>query len=521
MKVGLFVRLFYIAEMFVKAGRFFTENQQTFYLKSILQKQEGFIMKKYDIAIIGAGVSGTAIARELSRYQTKICVLEREEDVCCGTSKANSAIIHAGYDAEPGSLKAKLNLRGNQMMDQLAKDLDFPFRRNGSLVLCLDEKDLPNLQKLYERGITNGVKGLQILNKEEVRAMETNISDQVIAALYAPTGGIVCPFHMTIAFAENACANGTVFHFNTEVKNITRRQNIWEIETTKGTFEAGCIINAAGVYADKLHNMVSQKKIHITPRKGEYCLLDKTAGTHVSHTVFTLPGKLGKGVLVTPTVHGNLLIGPTAADIEDKEGVNTTREGLDEVLQKSAASVKNIPARQVITSFAGLRAHEDGDDFIIGETEKDFIDCAGIESPGLSSTPAIGEMVAQILKEKYDLKEKEDFISTRKGILDPAKLSLEERNALIHQKPAYGNIICRCEMVTEGEIIDAIRRPIGAKSLDGVKRRTRAGMGRCQAGFCSPRVMEILARELGLSVEEITKSSGNSRIIEGINKDSF
>lgn len=478
-------------------------------------------MKKYDIAIIGAGVSGTAIARELSRYQTKICVLEREEDVCCGTSKANSAIIHAGYDAEPGSLKAKLNLRGNQIMDQLAKDLDFPFKRNGSLVLCLDEKDLPNLQKLYERGITNGVKGLQILNKEEVRAMETNISNQVIAALYAPTGGIVCPFHMTIAFAENACANGTVFHFNTEVKNITRRQNIWKIETTKGTFEAGCIINAAGVYADKLHNMVSQKKIHITPRKGEYCLLDKTAGTHVSHTVFTLPGKLGKGVLVTPTVHGNLLIGPTAADIEDKEGVNTTREGLDEVLQKSAASVKNIPARQVITSFAGLRAHEDGDDFIIGETEKDFIDCAGIESPGLSSAPAIGEMVAELLKEKYNLKEKEDFISTRKGITDPSKLFLEERNALIHREPTYGNIICRCEMVTEGEIIDAIRRPLGAKSLDGVKRRTRAGMGRCQSGFCSPRVMEILARELDIPVEEITKSGGNSRIIEGVNKDSF
>ena len=478
-------------------------------------------MKKYDIAIIGAGVSGTAIARELSRYQTKICVLEREEDVCCGTSKANSAIIHAGYDAEPGSLKAKLNLRGNQIMDQLAKDLDFPFKRNGSLVLCLDEKDLPNLQKLYERGITNGVKGLQILNKEEVRAMETNISNQVIAALYAPTGGIVCPFHMTIAFAENACANGTVFHFNTEVKNITRRQNIWKIETTKGTFEAGCIINAAGVYADKLHNMVSQKKIHITPRKGEYCLLDKTAGTHVSHTVFTLPGKLGKGVLVTPTVHGNLLIGPTAADIEDKEGVNPPREGLDEVLQKSAASVKNIPARQVITSFAGLRAHEDGDDFIIGETEKDFIDCAGIESPGLSSAPAIGEMVAELLKEKYNLKEKEDFISTRKGITDPSKLFLEERNALIHREPAYGNIICRCEMVTEGEIIDAIRRPLGAKSLDGVKRRTRAGMGRCQSGFCSPRVMGILARELDIPVEEITKSGGNSRIIEGVNKDSF
>lgn len=478
-------------------------------------------MKKYDIAIIGAGVSGTAIARELSRYQTKICVLEREEDVCCGTSKANSAIIHAGYDAEPGSLKAKLNLRGNQMMDQLSRELDFPFRRNGSLVLCLDEKELPNLQKLYERGITNGVEEPRILNKEEVREMEPNVSDQAVAALYAPTGGIVCPFHMTIAFAENACANGTDFHFNTEVKNIIRKENLWEIETTKGIFAAECIVNAAGVYADKFHNMVSEKKIHITPRKGEYCLLDKNAGAYVSHTVFTLPGKFGKGVLVTPTVHGNLLIGPTATDIEDKEGVNTTREGLNEVLQKSAASVRNIPVRQVITSFAGLRAHEDGGDFIIGETEKDFIDCAGIESPGLSSAPAVGEMVAAILKKKYDLKEKENFISTRKGILDPAKLSLEERNALIHQKPAYGNIICRCEMITEGEIIDAIQRPIGAKSLDGVKRRTRAGMGRCQAGFCSLRVMEILAGELGVSVEEITKSGGGSRIIEGINKDSF
>ena len=488
-------------------------------------------MEKYDVIIIGAGVTGTAVARELSRYQIKICVLEREEDVCCGTSKANSAIIHAGFDAEPGTLKAKLNVRGNQLVGELAEKLDFPFKRNGSLVLCLNEKDYPNLQKLYEKGVMNGVKNLRILNREEVLKLEPNVSDSVFAALYAPTGGIVCPFNMTIALAENACENGVDFHFNTEVKNIFRKseteentfsdRTVWKIETSEGTFETKCIINAAGVYADRFHNMVSKNKIHITPRKGEYCLLDKTAGNHVSHTIFALPGKFGKGVLVTPTVHGNLLIGPTATDIEDKEGINTTREGLDQVLTKSSDSVRNIPTRQIITSFAGLRAHEDGDDFIIGETEKDFIDCAGIESPGLSSAPAIGEMVAEILKKKYDLKEKENFVASRKGIVNLNAMTLEERNKYIRQNPAYGNIICRCEMVSEGEIIDAIRRPVGARSLDGVKRRTRAGMGRCQAGFCSPRTMEILARELGTLIENITKSGGTSRIIEGVNKDSF
>ena len=326
---------------------------------------------------------------------------------------------------------------------------------------------------------------------------------------------------MTIAFAENAYTNGVSFHFNTEVQQIEREAKGWKITTGKGEYNAKCIVNAAGVYADKIHNMVSEKKLHITPRKGEYCLLDKSAGNHVRRTIFTLPGKFGKGVLVTPTVHGNLLIGPTAMDIENKEGVNTTRDGLQQVIEKSADSVKNIPTRQVITSFAGLRAHEDGDDFVIGETENDFIDCAGIESPGLSSAPAIGEVIGKLVQKKYDLKEKTDFISTRTGLPDLNSMTLEKRNEIIHKNPAYGNIICRCEMVTEGEIIDAIKRPLGAKSLDGVKRRTRAGMGRCQAGFCSPKVMEILSRELGKSIEEITKSGGNSRIIEGINKDTF
>ena len=475
----------------------------------------------YDVIIIGGGVSGAACARELSRYQVSVCVLEKEDDVCCGTTKANSAIVHAGFDAANGSLMAKLNVRGNEMMEQLSKDLDFHFERNGSLVICRSEEDMPNLEALYERGVKNGVKDLRIISREELVEMEPNISDDAVAALYAPTGGIVCPFNLNIALAENAHANGVEFKFNTEVTDIKKVDDHFEIQTNAGVFEAKYIVNAAGVYADKFHNMVSEKKIHITPRRGDYCLLDKTAGGHVRRTIFALPGKFGKGILVTPTVHGNLLIGPTAADIEDKEGVNTTAEGLNEVITKAGLSVKNIPMRQVITSFAGLRAHEDNHEFVIGEVEdcQGFVDCAGIESPGLSSAPAIGEMVAEILRDKMGLKEKEDFIATRKGVLNPEHLSKEERKQLIKENPAYGNIICRCEMITEGEIVDAIRRPLGARSLDAVKRRTRAGMGRCQSGFCAPRTMEILARELGVDMSEITKTGGNSKIIVGINKD--
>ena len=477
--------------------------------------------KMYDVIIIGSGVAGAASARELSRYKVNACVLEKEDDVCCGTSKANSAIVHAGYDAANGSLMAKLNVRGNEMMEALSKELDFPFKRNGSLVLCRAEEDMPNLQALYDRGVKNGVKDLRIITKEEVKAMEPNITDDVVAALYAPTGGIVCPFNLNIALAENANVNGGDFKFNTEVQNIKKVDDHFEIETNNGLYEAKYVVNAAGVYADKFHNMVSEKKIHITPRRGDYCLLDKTAGGHVSKTIFALPGKMGKGILVTPTVHGNLLLGPTGIDIEDKEGINTTAEGLNEVLTKAALNVKNIPTRQVITSFAGLRAHEDNHEFIIEEVAdcKGFIDCAGIESPGLTSAPAIGEMVANILKDLMGLEEKEDFVATRKGVLNPEDLTKEERVQLIKENPAYGNIICRCEMITEGEIIDSIKRPLGARSLDAVKRRTRAGMGRCQSGFCSPRTMEILARELNVPMSEITKTGKGSEIIVGINKD--
>ena len=478
-------------------------------------------MRDYEVIIIGAGVSGAAIARELSKYEVKCCVLEKEEDVCCGTSKANSAIIHAGYDAANGSMMAKMNVEGNAMMEELSELLDIPFKRNGSLVLCFSKEDMPGLQKLYENGVANGVPNLQILNKEEIMQMEPNVSDDVYAALYAPTAGIICPFHLNIALAENAYENGVEFKFDTEVLEIRKEEKGFVVKTNQGEFTTDYVINAAGVYADKFHNMVSENKIHIMPRRGEYLLLDKAASKHVSKTIFSLPSKLGKGVLVTPTIHGNLLVGPTADDIENKEGTCTSQNGLNQVISRAGMNVKNLPLKQVITSFAGLRAHEEGHEFILGEIEDapGFIDCAGIESPGLSGCPAIGKYIAELMKEKMGLEYKDDYISNRKGILNPSQLSIEERNKLIKEQPAYGNMICRCEMITEGEIIDAVNRPLGAKSLDGVKRRTRAGMGRCQGGFCSPKVMEIIARERGIEFKEVTKSGGQSKLIIGVNKE--
>ena len=472
-----------------------------------------------DIIVIGAGVSGCAIARELSRKNASVLVVEREEDVCCGTSKANSAIVHAGYDAKHGTLMAKLNVQGSLMMEKLSKDLDFHYRRSGSLVVMVSEDDRPNLMKLYENGIANGVEGLRIVERDELVSMEPNISDNAVAALYAPTGAIVCPFGLTYALAENAAANGVEFRFDSEVTGIEKIDGGWKIRTDKGDLEAKVVVNAAGVYADKLHNMVSDDTMTIVPRRGDYFLLDRTTGGHVNNTIFQLPGKFGKGVLVAPTVHGNTIVGPTAIDIEDKDSTATTAAGLDDVRAKCGMAVKDLPLRQTITSFAGLRAHEARHEFFIGEIAPGFVDCAAIESPGLSSAPAIGVMVADIVNGILGLEDDPDFIPTRKGIKDPKELPFGERAALIKENPAYGTVICRCETITEGEIIDAIHRVPGARSVDGVKRRTRAGMGRCQGGFCSPRVLEILSRELGVPMSEITKSGGASKIIVGVNKD--
>lgn len=513
-------------------------------------------MKQYDVIIIGAGVSGTAIARELARKQRKIAVLEATTDVCEGTSKANSGIVHAGHDAMPGTLKAKMNVLGNKRMESLSNELDFHFKRNGSLVLCFHEDELSGLEELLERGKKNGVEGLEILLPEQVWEMEPNISKDIVGALYAPTGGIVCPFGLNIALAENAAMNGVEFYFNhrvTAIEKVAQEDAMKQVSqdtgkavavdemqkndksvmcahtyivtTMQGTFTAPIVINAAGVYADSLHNMVSSHKMQIVPRRGEYCLLDKKCGGIVEATIFQLPSKYGKGILVTPTVHGNLLVGPTAEDVSDKEAVETTTVGLRKVMDTGALSVENLDGRQTITSFAGLRAHVteyDGGtgDFIIGEVEdaKGFFDVAGIESPGLTCAPVIGEYVAELVNIAYPAAERENFVATRKGIPNIALASDEERKALIAENPAFANVICRCELVTEGEIVEAIRRPVGATTLDGVKRRTRAGMGRCQSGFCSPKTLEILARELGVDQSEIRKSGKDSVILTGYTK---
>lgn len=475
----------------------------------------------YDVVIIGAGVTGSAIARELSKKELKVIVLERASDVCEGTSKANSGIVHAGFDAKPGSLKAKLNVFGNEKMEQLSKELDFPFKRNGSLVISFEEEGREVLERLKKQGEENGVKQLQILSAAEVKEKEPHISDEVKAALYAPTGGIVCPFHLTMALAENAVENGVEFSLNTKVEKVVKKADGYEVRTDKGVYETKTVVNAAGVYADTFHNMVSEKKINIIARKGEYCLMDKEVGNYVTSTVFQLPGAYGKGVLVTPTVHGNLLVGPTADDVPDKEAVNTTAKAMENLLERGRKSVDELPVRQIITSFAGLRAHEEKGDFILGEPEDapGFFDAAGIESPGLSCAPAIGEYIAELVNKRLMPADKKNFKATRKGMPNMAQADSEERERLIKENPAFANVVCRCELVTEGEILAAIHRPLGAATLDGIKRRTRAGMGRCQAGFCSPKTVEILARELGVDIGEITKSGGASGFLTGNNKD--
>lgn len=468
----------------------------------------------YDVIIIGAGVTGCAIARELARYKANILVLEKESDVCEGTSKANSGIIHAGYDATPGSLKAKLNVVGNEMMTRLTKELGIPFIRNGSFVVCFEENDVIKLQELYEQGIQNGVSGLSILNHQECLDVEPALSKEVFAGLFAESAGVICPFTLTIALAENASTNGVKFHFNEIVLEI-KPQDGFLVTTNKGAYRTKVVINAAGVFADSIHNMVSKNKMTIHPRKGEYCLFDKALPEAVEHTVFQLPSKKGKGILVTKTVHGNQMIGPTANDKVDKEDVTTSEEGMEEVIQKAKLTLQTLDTRKIITSFAGLRAHEEHGDFIIEEVEgvKGFIDVAGIASPGLTSAPAIGVYVKDMVLQRLALIENPSFSPLREPMVHLNELSLEERMDLVQRQPAYGSIICRCEMVSEGEVVEAIRRPIGATTLDGIKRRTRAMSGRCQAGFCTSRCLEILARELSVSMEEITKRGEGSYLL--------
>lgn len=469
----------------------------------------------YDVAVVGAGVIGSLIARELSRYNLKIALVEKCNDMAMGTSKANSAIVHAGFDAKPGSLKAKLNVEGTALMPELCKTLGVPFKPVGSLVVAFSDEEVETLGTLLERGNGNGVPGLEIYDREKLKEAEPYISDEAKAALWAPSAGIVCPYELTIAAAENAVINGTEFIRNFEVKKIDFNNGKFTLFDGKNEIKTKYIINAAGVYCDEIAALIGDTSIHTTPRKGEYMLCDKSVGHLANHTIFQCPSKMGKGILVTPTVDGNLLLGPSAIDIDDKNDVSTCADTLGDVLTIAKKSVPCLTTREVITSFAGLRAHCDRDDFIIEPSEMNaqFINVAGIESPGLSSAPAIAIMVKNIVLDSLHAEEKSDFNPVRKEPVRFRHMSNDERKALIEKNPAYGRIICRCETITEGEILDAINAPAGARDVDGVKRRTRAGMGRCQGGFCGSKVVELLARELGVEINEITKFGGNSKIL--------
>lgn len=469
----------------------------------------------YDVAVVGAGVIGSLIARELCRYDIKVALVEKNNDMATGTSKANSAIVHAGFDAKPGTLKAKLNVEGTALMPELCKTLGVPFKPVGSLVVAFSDEEVETLGELLERGKANGVPGLEIYDAAKLREVEPFISENAKAALWAPTAGIVCPYELTIAAAENAVVNGADFIRNFEVKKIGFDGNEFTVSNGENEFKTKYIINAAGVYCDEIAALIGDTSIHTIPRKGEYMLCDKSVGHLAKHTIFQCPSKMGKGVLVTPTVDGNLLIGPSALDIEDKEDFATTAAALSGILETAKKSVPSLTTREVITSFAGLRAHCTRDDFIIEPSEKNsrFINVAGIESPGLSSAPAIAESVRDIILKSASFEEKADFNPVREEPVRFRHMTNEERKALIEKNPAYGQIICRCETITEGEILDAIHAPAGARDVDGVKRRTRAGMGRCQGGFCGSKVVEILARELGVEINEITKFGGNSKIL--------
>ncbi|HRX92401.1 MAG TPA: NAD(P)/FAD-dependent oxidoreductase, partial [Candidatus Izemoplasmatales bacterium] len=475
----------------------------------------------FDVIIIGAGVVGANIAAEMARYDLKIAVLEKHSDVCEETSKANSGIAHSGYDALPGTLKAKYNVIGNKMMKDFCERLQIPFKQNGSLIISLTDEGIPKLEELYDQGIKNGVEQLRIIGKEEIFSLEPNLNPEVKHALYAPTGGIVDPFQLTIGPAEIACQNGTKFFFDTEVTNIRKENGHFIVTTNKGDFQTKAIVNAAGVFSDDINNWISEHKKKIMPRKGEYCLFDKEVGDMVHSTIFQLPTPKGKGVLVTPTAEGNLLVGPNSLGKYDKEDTMTSAEGLDYVLETASQSVAKVPTKFIITGFAGLRASEEGGDFVLGEAEDvpGFFNALGIESPGLTAAPAIAIDMAKWVATYLHANLRENYIDKREKLVRFEQLGNAERQKLFLSDPEYGHVICRCELVTLAEIKNAIHRPLGATTVDGIKRRTRAGSGRCQGGFCSPRVLEILAQELKKDPREIEKFSEKSTYLVGFDKD--
>ncbi len=473
----------------------------------------------FDVAIIGAGIIGGMVARELTKYRLSVCLLEKENDVACGASKANSGIVHGGYDPVPGTLKAKLNVIGVEKLFDTASQLNVPIKRNGSLVCAFSGDEDKTVKELYERGIENGVKGLKILTGDEARREEPKLSKSVTSALLITNAGIVCPYELTIAAVGNAMDNGAVLHTNYEVRTIVKEKDGFRICSADGRqVTAKYLINCAGCYSDKIAELLDDKFFEIIPRAGEYMLLDKAEGKTVTHTIFQVPTKEGKGILVTPTVDGNLLTGPTALEVASPENRETTLSGLDTVEALAKKSVPDVNFRNVITSFSGVRSSEKKGDFIIEASKKvkNLIHVAAIDSPGLTSCVAIAEYTVDILKNiGAGLTENPDFDGKRENPHFFKHMNDEEKNEYIKAHPEYGRIVCRCETVSEGEIRDAIKRNPPAHDIDGIKRRTRSGMGRCQGGFCSPFVIGLLAEENNVSMETVTKKGNESYMVTG------
>lgn len=468
-----------------------------------------------DVVIIGAGIVGCSIARELSKYNLDVLVIDKNQDVSEGISKANSGIIHGGYNEKKGTLKAKLNLEANKIIDSLAEELEFPFKRNGSLVLAFNEDEFKKLKELKSNGEDLGIEELEILEKGEVLDLEKNINCDVVGALHIKNSGIVSPYEMTLAFAENACENGVDFLLGHEVIDLKKHKDYYTlIIKDKEPIETKVVINAAGLGGAFINNLVSETKYEIEGVKGEYCLLDKIAGELCKKTLFQVPNVLSKGVLVTPTVDGNLLIGPNATP-SDADDIKTTRSGIDEIIDKSKKTMEKIPFDRVLNTFSGIRPKVKTQDFIIEEVKdaKNFINVIGIDSPGLTCAPAIANYVIDLIKENLKLEEKINFKAHRTKMIRMSELSIEEKNKLICSNPTYGKMICKCEFVTEGEIIDSIKRPLGARTLDGVKRRTRAMMGGCQGIGCMIPISAILSRELDIDISEVNKDVENSSVV--------
>jgi len=470
----------------------------------------------FDVVVIGAGCVGSLIARKLSSYQLNVAVIEKESDVGNIVTMANSAIVHSGYDPVPGSLKAKLNVLGNAMFEKISDELDVEFERRGSLTVALYDEQLPLLEELAKRSKQNGVP-VKILTSKEVLEMEPNINKDVKAALFAPTAGLVNPFTLCVHAMENACDNGVKLFLNEKVVDIKKEGDIYKIiSASKNVYETKVIINAAGIYSEEIHKMIEPISYTLTPRKGEYFILDHYSDSLVKHTIFPLPTSKGKGILVSPTTGGTYLVGPSAEVTFSKDDVSTDKATLDDVRRQASEMVPSIPFNQVIRTFSGTRPTPSTHDFIIEFAKKDnhFITCSGIESPGLASSPAIAEYVVnEFVSKVLSLKKKDNYNPYVRKRVNLAKMSVEERNKLIKERPEYGEIICNCEKVTLGEILDEFKSSVPPMTIKAVRKRTRAGFGKCQGGFCQPLVTKLIAEHFNLPLNKVLYQFEDSYVV--------